>query len=286
METTDVHLPSPRRILLQYGFEQRRRLGQCFLDNHRTLDAIVDAAKLEPAMPVIEIGAGPGYLTARIRRRTARLAAVELDERYRPVHQEYFGGLEPPVRFIYGDALALDWAGLLGEFGGAPYVVMGNIPYQITTPLIEKLLNLSPLPERIVLLVQVELAQRLSAQPGRKSYGALTVKVGVVATVRQAIFVPRQRFQPRPRVDSAAIVIEPRRPPLVAPGCRAKVFGFVNAAFAHRRKKIINSLLDSGYAERERLEEAFRQAAVDPGRRPETLSIEEFIALADAMAAA
>jgi len=284
METTDVHLPSPRQLTAQYGLEQRRRLGQCFLDNHRTLDAIVTAAGIEPRTPAVEIGAGPGYLTARIRKRTTRLWTLELDARYRPVHEEYFGRLDPPVQFLYADALHFDWTDLLAAFAGEPYVVLGNIPYQITTPLIERLLALTPLPARIVLLVQVELAQRLAAPPGRKAYGALTVKTALLAEVRQALFVPRQRFQPRPRVDSAAIVIEPRRPPLVAPERRAAVFELINAAFAHRRKKVINSLLDAAFAgaDRATLEARFQAAGVDSTLRAETLPPAEFLRLADA----
>jgi len=282
VDVAEIHLPSPRQLAAEFGLVQRRGLGQCYLDRHRTLDRIVGAAKIESETAVIEVGAGPGYLTARIVRRTRRLWAIEIDERMRPVHERYFGGLEPPVNFIYGDALRLDWAGLLAQIGDTPYVVVGNIPYQITSPLIELLLNLKPLPQRCVLLVQSEFAQRLVARPGRRAYGALTAKTALVANVRQALFVPRQQFQPRPRVDAAAIVIEPRCPPLIEPARLSAVFALIEACFTQRRKKIVNSLLDSRYLgeNRDAIAAQLTQAQIEPSRRPETLAVEEYVRLA------
>ena len=283
MDPREIRLPSPKRLAAEFGLEQRRRLGQCYLANARTLNSIVVAARLDSAIAVVEIGAGPGYLTARIRRRTPRVWAIEIDDRFRPVHEHYFAGLDPPVHFLYEDALRLDWSNLLSEIGGEPYVVMGNIPYQITSPLLKLLLNLTPLPQRAVLLVQREFAQRLVAQPGRRAYGALTAKMALIARVRQAMFVPRQRFQPRPRVDAAAIVVEPRRPPLVEPARLGAVFALTDACFAQRRKKIVNSLYDSGHLgkNRDRIAALLAQAAIDPSRRPETLAVEEFLRLSD-----
>lgn len=279
---TDVYLPSPRQLAVDFGLKPRRGLGQCFLDNHRTLDRIVGAAQIDPLTAVVEVGAGPGYLTARILRRASRVWAIEIDERLRPIHERYFGGHEPPVSFLYGDALRLDWSDLLGRIGDAPYVVVGNIPYQITSPLIEVLLNLNPLPQRCVLLVQREFAERLAAQPGRRAYGALTVKTALVAHIRQVLFVPRRLFRPRPRVDAAAISIEPRRPPLVEPERREAVFAIIEACFTQRRKKILNSLLDSRRLgeERDRIVALLTQAGIDPACRAETLAVEDFLRLA------
>lgn len=283
MDIPEIHLPSPRQLVAEFGLVQRRGLGQCYLDRHRTLDRIVGAAKIEAETAVIEVGAGPGYLTARIVRRTRRVWAIEIDERLRAVHERYFGGLEPPVSFLYTDALRLDWSQLLGQIGDQPYVIVGNIPYQITSPLVEILLHLTPLPQRCVLLVQSEFAQRLVAQPGRRTYGALTVKMALVAEIRQALFVPRQMFQPRPHVDAAAIVIEPRRPPLIEPARRSAVFSLVEACFTQRRKKIINSLLDSRHLSesRDAIAALLRQAGIDPSHRPETLAVEEFLRLSE-----
>ena len=279
---TDIYLPSPRQLAVDLGLKQRRGLGQCFLDNHRTLDRIVSAAQIDPLTAVVEVGAGPGYLTARILRRASRVWAIEIDERLRPIHERYFGGHEPPVCFIYGDALRLDWTDLLGRIGEAPYVVVGNIPYQITSPLIEILLNLAPLPQRCVLLVQREFAERLAAQPGRRVYGALTVKTALIARIRQVLFVPRRLFQPRPRVDAAAIAIEPRRPPLVEPARREAVFALVEACFTQRRKTVLNSLLDSRRLgeSREQIAALLTRAQIDPACRAETLAVEDFLRLA------
>lgn len=288
METLDIHLPTPRQLAAEFGLRQHRGLGQCFLDNHRTLDRLVGVAKVEPETAVIEVGAGPGYLTARIIRRTPRVWAIELDDRMRPIHERYFGGPEgiaAPVHFIYGDALRINWPELLAQIGDTPYLIMGNIPYQITSPLIEVLLNLAPPPQRCVLLVQCEFAQRLAAQPGRKAYGALTVKTALVASVRQALFVPRRLFQPRPRVDAAAIVIEPRRPPLIEPARLPAVFSLVEACFTQRRKKIVNSILDSCRLgdNRDGIVALLAQAEIDPACRAEELAVEKFVRLAEAV---
>jgi len=281
VEPSEIRLPSPRQLAAEFDIPQRRRLGQCYLANTRTLDKIVGAAKLDPETAAVEIGTGPGYLTARILRRTRRVWSIEMDERFRPVHEKCFGGLEPPVRFIYEDVLELDWRRLLEEIGGGRYVVLGNIPYQITSPLIAVVLGLDPPPERSVLLVQREFAQRLAARPGRKAYGALTAKTALVAEVRQAVFVPRQRFQPRPRVDGAAVVIERRPEPLVEPNQLEEIFRFIDACFAHRRKKIVNSLLGSGFLgnDREAIAALLAEAEIPPGQRPENLSVEEYVRL-------
>lgn len=284
MEATYIRLPPPRELAAEFGLVQRRGLGQTFLANIRTLNRIVAAARIEPSTAVVEVGAGPGYLTARIRGRTPHVYAIEIDQQYRPVHDRYFAGVEPPVRFIYKDVLRMDWSQLLAEIGER-YIVMGNIPYQITSPLLELLLNLAPAPERIVLLVQKEFAQRLVARPGRRAYGALTAKTAIVARAHQALFVPRQRFHPRPRVDAAAVVIEPRRPPLVEVHRLPRLFEFINACFAQRRKKLVNSLLDSGFLghDRDAIAALIHSADLDPGQRPETLAVEELIRLFEAV---
>ena len=285
MDPRDIRLPSPSELRDLYGITARRGLGQSYLPNWRILDKIVVYAQLNAETAVVEVGAGPGYLTARILRRTRHVWAIEYDERFRAVHEQHLGPLEPPPRFLYGDALRADWPGLLAQIGDRPYVVMGNIPFQITSPLLEVILNLSPLPQRSVLLVQREFAERLAARPGRRAYNALTVKTSLVARVRQVLFVPRQRFSPRPRVDSAAIVIQPHRQPLIDPSRRPAVFSVIEACFTQPRKTIVNSLLNSRrFGDDRRTILAFlSEAAIDPGRRAQTLAIEEFSALAEAI---
>jgi 16S rRNA (adenine1518-N6/adenine1519-N6)-dimethyltransferase len=137
------------------------------------------------------------------------------------------------------------------------------------------------------LLVQCEFAERLAARPGRKAYGALTVKTALVADVQQALFVPRQRFEPRPRVDAAAIVIEPRRPPRIEPARLPAVFSLVEACFTQRRKKVVNSLLDSRRLgdDRETILALLAKADIDSSCRPETVTVEEFVRLHEALSA-
>ncbi|HEU5041878.1 MAG TPA: 16S rRNA (adenine(1518)-N(6)/adenine(1519)-N(6))-dimethyltransferase RsmA, partial [Gemmatimonadales bacterium] len=185
----------------------KRRLGQHFLGDPRILGRIADALEAGPSDTVVEIGPGPGGLTAALAERAGRLVAIEKDPELVPALRALF----PGATIVEGDALDLDWHAL----AGGPFLAAGNIPYNITSPLLDKALE-PPRPARIVFLVQKEVADRVTAEPGGSEYGALTVGVQAVARAERLFTVPAGAFQPRPKVDSAVLRLIPRERPIVS----------------------------------------------------------------------
>jgi len=233
-----------------------RRLGQHFLFDPSILDRIVDALEPSPDDVVIEIGAGQGTLTRRLASRVGRVVAIERDRALADLllgRESGIGNREssPPlplnVTVLSGDALRLDWIELATEPTipdsrfPIPVKITGNIPYAITSPLIDKALS-SPLPSVIVFLVQREVAERLVAAPGTKQYGALTVGVAVTAVVERLFTVKAGAFRPPPRVESAVVRIRPRATPLVAADRQAAFRRFTVALFGQRRKQLGTAL--------------------------------------------
>lgn len=203
------------------------RLGQHFLTDPTILGRIADALDLESGETVLEIGAGHGSLTRELVARGARVIAIEKDRE-----------LAHALGVIQGDALRLDWHALLGT---SRFKVVGNIPYYITSPLLAKAL-IPPLPERIVFLVQQEVAERVAAQPGGKTYGALTVGVQVVCRVELLFTVAAGAFRPPPKVRSALLRLTPLAEPLVRHEEIAPLRAFVTAIFSRRRKQLKNAV--------------------------------------------
>lgn len=251
----------------------KRHLGQHFLTDPRILNRIADALGASPGDRVLEIGPGRGGLTRVLLERGLRVTAVERDPDLTPSLRAEF----PQLTLVEGDALRLDWAAAVGARPGEAWWVAGNIPYQITSPLIDKALE-PPRPVRIVYLVQREVAERLAAEPGTPAYGALTVGVRVLAGVQRLFAVPAGAFQPRPRVESAVVRIEPLRVPLVTDAELSQFRRLVAGLFGARRKQLIRALRTIGLS----LEDARRAAValgVEGTRRAETLAPREFVAL-------
>lgn len=264
-----------------------RRLGQHFLTDPNILQKIADALDPTPDDVVIEIGPGRGSLTAVVAPVVGRVIAIERDARL----AEECGtrsaerGTENTA-VVVGDALQLDWQALLETGSDAPrsalrvprYKVLGNIPYYITSPLIEKALT-PPLPERVVFLVQREVAERLAAPPGGKTYGALSVGVQAVCRVEQLFVVRAGAFRPPPRVDSAVVRLTPRADPAVSPAEVAAFRTFVTACFSRRRKQLRNAVGAATGATRARVSVWIAQVGLDEMQRPETLTPGEFAGL-------
>ena len=208
-----------------------RRLGQHFLFNPSILDRIAESACPSPEPLVIEIGAGPGGLTRALSPRAQRIIAIELD----PNLAATLHGQFPNVDIIQSDVLATD----LAQWGLA--VVAGNLPYYITSPIIEKTLSLGPLLRRAVFLVQKEVAQRLAAQPGSRDYGYLTVATQFTCRVELLFTVKSAAFRPPPKVDSAVVRLTPHENP--PPIDRPSFLAFASLCFAHKRKTLRNNLL-------------------------------------------
>ena len=263
----------------------RRRpvLGQHFLTDRRILKRIVDALEPDPSDVVIEIGAGQGTLTRALTPRVGRVIAIEKDARLTATVGDEGRGKVEGLRVVTGDALRLDWHQLLQEtlppsLVPRPFKVIGNIPYAITSPLIDKALT-PPLPERIVFLVQSEVADRLAARPGSKPYGALSVGVQAVCRVERLFAVAAGAFRPPPRVRSALVRLHPLDPPLVSaaalPGFRA----FVSACFGFRRKQLVNVLRTVTGRPADAVSSWLSSHGIEPRQRPETLTPEQFVRL-------
>lgn len=248
----------------------KRRLGQHFLADPRILARIADA--LEPGAhdTVLEIGPGRGALTAELIKRSGKLVAIEKDRHLVGPLKERF----PSIQIVAADALEIDWHVLVGS----PYLLAGNIPYNITSPLLDKALT-PPLPVRIVFLVQKEVADRVTAAPGTSAYGALSVGVQVVASARRVFTVPAGAFQPRPKIDSALLRLEPLEQPLVTPAEREGFRALVVGLFGFRRKQLLRGIRELTGWSAERVRELLRDVAVGETVRPEVLAPDQFVRL-------
>ena len=268
-----------RRILAEYGLRPSKGLGQNFLVDKNTVDRILAAAEVTPGDQILEVGPGLGVLTQAFLQRGAAVVAVEKDGRLVRILGELFRG-EDALRIVHADALDVDPRQLLPA-GGAPCKAVSNLPYYVTTPLLLHLVSAVPPFERIVVMLQREVGDRLTAAPGTEEYGALTVSVAYRAEVASAGIVPPTVFYPAPSVSSQIVVLRPR--PCPFPVGREEVFTqVVRAAFGKRRKTLANALRDLP-VERERLALALEQAGIDPERRGETLSLAEFAKVSAAL---
>lgn len=242
----------------------KKRLGQHFLFDPRLLGRIADAIAPAPGVTVLEVGPGPGGLTAQLVARGARLVAIEKDPELVPGLRARF----PDATIVEGDALDLDWPALAGP---GPWVAAGNIPYNITSPLIDKALQ-PPRPLRVVFLMQKEVADRCVAAPGTAAYGALTVGVQAVATAERLFTVPAGAFTPPPRVDSAVLRLVPRTDPIVpdalVPAFRRMVVGL----FGFRRKQLLRGLRELTGWEAATVGGVLDRAGIAPTDRPEVLA--------------
>ena len=261
----------------------KKSLGQNFLVDPNLQRKIVDAVDPRPDDEILEIGPGTGALTQHLAGRAGRLVAVELDDDLaRRLASDFAGAAN--VEVLHMDALELDRERHLREPRTAK--IVGNIPYNITTPLIFRLLE-RPRPASIVLMIQKEVADRILAPPGEKAYGALSVGVRTVALVERLFNVGRGAFRPVPDVDSAVIRIVPFDPPSLSGDEEADVRALTRTAFAWRRKqlqKILRAAPDYGLAA-ERVAALQGETGIDMSARPETLEPEAFVALARALRA-
>jgi 16S rRNA (adenine1518-N6/adenine1519-N6)-dimethyltransferase len=249
----------------------KKRLGQHFLHDPGILRRIAEALQAGPDDTVLEIGPGPGGLTAQLAGRVGRLIAIEKDPDLVPALRARF----PALELVEGDALDLDWHRLTGP---GPVRIIGNIPYNITSPLLERAL-LPPRPECIVFLVQREVADRVAAPPGGSDYGALSVGVQSVATVERLFIVPAGAFKPRPKVDSAVLRLTPLREPLVVDADVLPFRRFVVGLFGFRRKQLGRGLRELTGADPGQVQGWLSAAGLEPTTRPQQLPPPDFARL-------
>ncbi|HEY4101302.1 MAG TPA: 16S rRNA (adenine(1518)-N(6)/adenine(1519)-N(6))-dimethyltransferase RsmA [Gemmatimonadales bacterium] len=260
----------------------RKSLGQHFLTDRALLAKIAAATGAGPGDVVLEIGPGPGGLTAALLERGATVVAIERDDRMRENLVHRFAGT--PFLLATGDALELDWPSLVAPWtaAGKRWIVAGNIPYNITSPLIAKALMPS-LPESVTFLVQREVAERIAAEPGTPEYGALTVGVQAVATVLLGVLVKKGAFAPPPKVDSTVITLIPRSPPLVGHDQIPAFRRLVTSLFSYRRKRMVRALREATGMDADQATTLLQSAAIDPDVRPEAVSVQQFVQLLAAM---
>lgn len=252
-------------LLRRHGIEPRKRLGQNFLIDPNTIRKIVRLADVGPGDRVLEVGAGTGTLTRELAATGADVVAYEIDERLRPVLAEVLGTLDN-VEVRFADAVTVG-------FANGSWTVVANLPYYLSTTLLLDWLQAGPQPERFVVMVQREVADRLAAEPGSRTYGIPSVVARLYGSPRRVFTVPPSVFYPRPEVDSAVVEIERRTPPLHA----ATAVRLASVAFGQRRKMLRRSLAATLASPQATLE----AAGIDPLRRPEELDVAEFLALAE-----
>ena len=268
-------------LLRRHGIRAATSIGQHFLVDPAALASIVDAAGLTDRDDVLEIGPGPGVLTAALAARVRTVTAVEVDPRMVALLRETQAGC-PNVRVVEADALAID---LFAAGERPPTRIVANLPYQITSPLLMRFLGDDRRPPRIVVLVQAEVARRIVAtEVDARERGYLSVFCQSYATARIVRNVPRGSFRPAPRVDSAVVLLEPLPVPRFAPLPAEPFLRLVSDVFRHRRKQLRAALAYEAGVGRERATAALGAAGIDPVRRPEQLSVDEWIALARALA--
>ncbi|MFS0865381.1 16S rRNA (adenine(1518)-N(6)/adenine(1519)-N(6))-dimethyltransferase RsmA [Fredinandcohnia sp. 179-A 10B2 NHS] len=274
-----------RTILEKHGFSFKKSLGQNFLIDTNILHRIVDHAGVSEVTGAIEIGPGIGALTEQLAKRAKKVVAFEIDGRLLPILADTLSPY-PNVEVIHQDVLKADVQSVINEKMNdvEEIMVVANLPYYVTTPIIMKLLT-EKLPLRgIVVMLQKEVADRISAEPGTKDYGSLSIAIQYYTTAETVMTVPRTVFVPQPNVDSAVIRLLKREKPAVEVENEQFFFDVVRAAFGQRRKTILNNLttnLPNGKEQKAVIEDCLQTAEIDSKRRGETLSIAEFGRLSD-----
>lgn len=285
----DKRIASPKQtqeIIRAHRFTLKKSLGQNFLVDANILNNIVQAAAVDAESFVLEIGPGAGALTQILAAHAKKVVAIEIDRRLEPILSETLQEFNN-VSLHFGDVLKIDLDAILRkEFPpGAPVIVVANLPYYVTTPILMKLLTPNMPFCRIVVMIQKEVAARLEAHPGEKSYGSLSIAVQYLADASIVLTVPKTVFMPQPNVDSAVIRLDVRKDKKVAVADEAFFFRLVRASFAQRRKTLLNNLMNNLFSknEKEAIQAVLEEQGVDPSRRGETLTIEEYARLSDAL---
>ena len=284
-----MDLADPRAlegVLRRHGVRAATSLGQRFLVDRGALAAIVDAAELSDQDDVLEVGPGPGVLTAALADRARSVTAIEIDERMVAVLRDTLAD-RPNAAVVRADALAID---LFSAGARPPTRIVANLPYQITTPLLERFIGDARRPPLVVVLVQEEVAKRMVAGAANakapRERGYLSVFVQSFADARIVRRVPPRAFRPAPKVYSAVVALRTRAAPAFAPLAQEPFLRFVSDVFRHRRKQLRGALGHEAGVERDRAERALGEAKIAPTRRPEELTLAEWVALAGAVGVA
>lgn len=274
-----------KEIIAKYGFKFNKNLGQNFLIDSNILQKIIRAGEIDKDTGVIEIGPGIGVLTQELAEEAGKVIAIEIDSHLIPILGETLAEYSN-VKVIHADALKVDMNSIIEkEFSGMPVKVVANLPYYITTPIImgllEKRLNI----DGLVVMVQKEVAERMSADPGKKEYGALSVAVQYFTKPHIISTVPPHCFIPQPKVDSTIIKLDMLREPPVNVNDEKRFFNVVKAAFGQRRKTLLNALSNSGMfrMNKDQIRQVLMEIGVGETQRGETLNIMQFALLSNSI---
>jgi 16S rRNA (adenine1518-N6/adenine1519-N6)-dimethyltransferase len=256
----------------------RKALGQHFLSHPPLLAKIAAVTGAGAGHVVLEIGPGRGALTSALLERGATVVAIERDERLHAPLRRRFAGRE--FALVAGDALELDWPALVAPWTslGKSWLIAGNIPYNITSPLLSQALT-PPLPASVTFLVQREVADRVVAGPSTEHYGGLSIGVQAVAEATRVFTIDKRAFTPPPKVDSAVLHLAPRDPPLVAPARIPEFRRLVTSLFSYRRKRMLRALREATGLDAGRAGELLEQAGISPDVRPENVDVAGFVRL-------
>ncbi|WP_335872088.1 16S rRNA (adenine(1518)-N(6)/adenine(1519)-N(6))-dimethyltransferase RsmA [Bacillus sp. 2205SS5-2] len=276
-----------KEILHKYGFSFKKSLGQNFLIDPNILRNITHYAHLDEKTGTIEIGPGIGALTEHLARESKKVVAFEIDQRLLPILKDTLSPYDN-VKVVNKDILKADVKSIIEEeFQDVEkLMVVANLPYYVTTPIIIKLLTEGMPIDGIVVMLQKEVADRISAIPGTKEYGSLSIAIQYYTEAETVMIVPKTVFMPQPNVDSAVIRLTKRNQPAAKVINEDFFFSVTRSCFAQRRKTILNNLtsqLPNGKLKKEEILSALKEAEIDPVRRGETLSIQEFAKLSDAL---
>jgi 16S rRNA (adenine1518-N6/adenine1519-N6)-dimethyltransferase len=271
-------------VLEKHNFKFKKKYGQNFITDPGILNKVVSTGDISPEDIVVEIGPGAGTLTKAIAARAGQVIAIEIDKELLPILQENLAECGN-IKIIEGDALKIDLDKLVEEITGQrkPYKIVANLPYYITSPLVMHFLENKFNIQRIIIMVQKEVAERFTAQPGTKDYGALTVSINLYSKPKIAFFVSRNVFTPRPDVDSAVVDLVIREEPPYKINNIDILKRLVKAAFNQRRKTLTNALKALN-TEKDQIVQILKDADIDPKRRGETLTLEEFVRIANRLA--
>jgi 16S rRNA (adenine1518-N6/adenine1519-N6)-dimethyltransferase len=277
---TALLTPASVRVLLsEHGLRPSRRRGQHFVADPNTARRIVRLAGIEPGDRVLEIGPGLGSLTLALLERGCPVLALEVDRKLAAVLEHVVAGHGDHVRVVTGDALTVDFGALLDP---GPWRCVSNLPYNVATPVVIRLLEEAPSVTSGLVMVQREVAERLVAAPGSPAYGAASVRLAYYADAKIVGMVPRSVFLPVPKVDSALVELVRRATPPVDVPSRDRLFQLIRVGFAHRRKMLRRTLRP---VLGERTTDVLNEAAIDPRARAESLGLTQWAALARAEAA-
>ena len=272
---------SIRKELAEYGLFPKKRLGQHFLIDSNILDQVIRTARVEKEDVVIEVGPGLGEMTLALARLAKQVIAVEIDPQLVEILKKKLAGC-PNVEVVRSDVLKVDFNYFFKK-GGRPVKVVANLPYQISTPLLFRFIESKEAFSTFTLMLQREVAERMAASPGGKEYGTLSVLLQMFLDLSVRFFIPASAFFPSPKVESAVVHMIWKEKPMVDAGDEEWFKSVVRASFSHRRKTLMNALKHSELSLPDSPESRVENAGIDPRRRPETLTLQEFVRLAEAL---